>query len=71
MIALSRATVCISAHYVPARAQFLETVLKAILTWSVERVHVVVVTNSLELMERISIRALTRIVCKKRLGVAR
>lgn len=65
MIALSRATVCISAHYVPARAQFLETVLKAILTWSVERVHVVVVTNSLELMERDSIRALTELFARK------
>jgi hypothetical protein len=58
MIGLSRATVCISAHYVPARVQFLETVLTAIATWPVEKVHGVIVTNSIDLMEQASILAL-------------
>jgi hypothetical protein len=63
--ALSRATVCISAHYVPARVRFLETVLTAIITWLVEKVDVVIVTNSIELMERPSIRVLTESFARK------
>jgi hypothetical protein len=55
---LSHATVCITAHYVPARVQFLETVLTAIATWAVERVNCVIVTNSMDLMEQTSILAL-------------
>ena len=65
MIGLSRATVCISAHYVPARVQFLETVLTAMATWPVAKVHGVIVTNSIDLMEQASILALKEIYAAK------
>jgi hypothetical protein len=46
----SRATVVISAHYVPARIPFLATVLKAILGWKMATVKVALVSNDPTIM---------------------
>ena len=56
----SRATVVISAHYVPARIPFLATVLKAILDWRMVAVNVVVVSNDLATMAEDAIVAAQR-----------
>mgnify|MGYP003386579482 CR=1 FL=1 len=41
----TRATVSICAHYVPGRIPFLSLVLDSILTWKMEHVRVVVISN--------------------------
>lgn len=46
----SRATVVISAHYVPARISFLATVLKAILGWRMAAVEVILISNDPAIM---------------------
>ncbi len=56
----SRATVVISAHFVPARIPFLATVLKAIRDWRIATVKVILVSNDPAIMAEVAIVAAQR-----------
>ena len=65
MLGKSRATICISAHYVPARIQFLASVLDAIAAWPVKAADVIIVSNAPEIMNEEPILTMTKLFADK------